>query len=267
MSWAVPKGLPPSPKQRGHLAKQTEDHPMAYADFAGDIPKGEYGGGSVTIWDAGTYELEKWTDDEVKVVFHGERVERALRVPAHRQARRRGQPRQRLARPPHGPAAAARLAAAARAARAHAGDRGGSADRRRLDVRVQVGRRARAGLRRRRPRAPDEPHRPGDHRRLPGGPGGRAGARVDVGASRRRDRGDGPRRPAELRGAAAPDARQLRVGGASPARAPRRSPTCPSTCSTSMAGSCWTSPTTSGGDCSTSCPSRSRRRSPPRVLR
>src|SRR3954464_3602175 len=75
VSWAVPKGLPPSPKQRGHVAKQTGDHPMAYADFAGDIPKGEYGGGSVTIWDAGTYELEKWTDDEVKVVFHGERVE------------------------------------------------------------------------------------------------------------------------------------------------------------------------------------------------
>ena len=75
VSWAVPKGLPPSPKQRGHLAKQTEDHPMAYASFAGDIPRGEYGGGSVTIWDSGTYELEKWTADEVKVVFHGERVD------------------------------------------------------------------------------------------------------------------------------------------------------------------------------------------------
>jgi bifunctional non-homologous end joining protein LigD len=75
VSWAVPKGLPASPKQRGHLAKQTEDHPMAYATFAGDIPRGEYGGGSVTIWDSGTYQLEKWTDDEVKVVFHGERVE------------------------------------------------------------------------------------------------------------------------------------------------------------------------------------------------
>ncbi len=75
VSWAVPKGLPASPKQRGHLAKQTEDHPMAYADFSGEIPKGEYGGGSVTIWDTGTYDLEKWTDDEVKVVFHGGRVE------------------------------------------------------------------------------------------------------------------------------------------------------------------------------------------------
>src|SRR3954451_2990605 len=75
VSWAVPKGLPASPKQRGHLAKQTEDHPMAYATFAGEIPKGEYGGGNVTIWDSGTYVLEKWSDDEVKVVFAGERVQ------------------------------------------------------------------------------------------------------------------------------------------------------------------------------------------------
>jgi bifunctional non-homologous end joining protein LigD len=74
VSWAVPKGLPPSPKQRGHLAKQTEDHPLTYATFAGDIPRGEYGGGSVTIWDSGTYVLEKWTENEVKVVFTGERV-------------------------------------------------------------------------------------------------------------------------------------------------------------------------------------------------
>src|ERR1700712_5860636 len=62
VSWRVPKGLPPWPKIRGHLAKQTEDHPLDYATFAGDIPRGEYGGGHVSIWDAGTYELEKWTD-------------------------------------------------------------------------------------------------------------------------------------------------------------------------------------------------------------
>lgn len=73
VSWAVPKGLPLDPATN-HLAKQTEDHPGAYADFAGEIPKGEYGGGSVTIWDSGTYELEKWRDDEVKVVLHGDRV-------------------------------------------------------------------------------------------------------------------------------------------------------------------------------------------------
>jgi bifunctional non-homologous end joining protein LigD len=74
VSWAVPKGLPLDPS-RNHLAKQTEDHPMAYATFEGEIPKGEYGGGTVTVWDHGTYELHKWRPDEVKVVLHGERVE------------------------------------------------------------------------------------------------------------------------------------------------------------------------------------------------
>lgn len=74
VSWAVPKGLPPDPKTN-HLARQTEDHPLAYATFAGEIPKGEYGGGTVTIWDAGAYELEKWTDREVKVVLHGRGVQ------------------------------------------------------------------------------------------------------------------------------------------------------------------------------------------------
>jgi bifunctional non-homologous end joining protein LigD len=72
VSWALPKGLPGDPK-RNHLAVHTEDHPLEYASFAGDIPQGEYGGGQVTIWDRGTYECETWTDDEVKVVLHGER--------------------------------------------------------------------------------------------------------------------------------------------------------------------------------------------------
>ncbi len=72
VSWALPKGLPGDPK-RNHLAVHTEDHPLEYAMFAGDIPKGEYGGGKVEIWDRGTYECEAWTDDEVKVVLHGER--------------------------------------------------------------------------------------------------------------------------------------------------------------------------------------------------
>jgi bifunctional non-homologous end joining protein LigD len=74
VSWAVPKGLPPDPKVN-HLAVQTEDHPMEYATFEGTIPAGEYGGGQVTIWDHGTYEEEKWTEREVKVVLHGERVQ------------------------------------------------------------------------------------------------------------------------------------------------------------------------------------------------
>lgn len=74
VSWAVPKGIPLDP-DRNHLAKQTEDHPKAYADFAGDIPKGEYGGGTMSIWDSGTYELQKWRAREVMLILHGERVD------------------------------------------------------------------------------------------------------------------------------------------------------------------------------------------------
>ncbi len=73
VSWAVPKGLPLDPDVN-HLAVHTEDHPLEYAAFEGEIPKGEYGGGAVTIWDHGTYECEKWSEREVKVVLHGERV-------------------------------------------------------------------------------------------------------------------------------------------------------------------------------------------------
>jgi bifunctional non-homologous end joining protein LigD len=74
VSWAVPKGLPLDPKAN-RLAVHTEDHPLEYASFEGEIPAGEYGGGKVIIWDRGTYETEKWTDNEVKVVLHGSRVE------------------------------------------------------------------------------------------------------------------------------------------------------------------------------------------------
>ena len=74
VSWAVPKGLPVEPSTN-HLAVHTEDHPLEYATFEGDIPEGEYGGGQVILWDRGTYECEKWTDREVKVTLHGSRVE------------------------------------------------------------------------------------------------------------------------------------------------------------------------------------------------
>jgi bifunctional non-homologous end joining protein LigD len=70
----VPKGLPTDP-QHNHLAVHTEDHPMEYATFAGEIPQREYGGGTMAIWDRGTFDVEKWDDREVKVVLHGERVE------------------------------------------------------------------------------------------------------------------------------------------------------------------------------------------------
>ncbi len=74
VSWALPKGLPLDPKTN-HLAVHTEDHPLEYLTFSGTIPAGEYGGGEVTIWDRGSYECEKWRDDEVIVVLAGERVQ------------------------------------------------------------------------------------------------------------------------------------------------------------------------------------------------
>jgi bifunctional non-homologous end joining protein LigD len=56
-SWAVPKGLPWI-KGEKHLAVEVEDHPLDYASFEGIIPKGQYGGGTVMVWDRGTYEAE-----------------------------------------------------------------------------------------------------------------------------------------------------------------------------------------------------------------
>ncbi|PRI10007.1 ATP-dependent DNA ligase [Leucobacter massiliensis] len=70
VSWALPKGVPTDPAVN-HLAVPTEDHPMSYRPFAGVIPRGEYGAGRVEIWDAGSYELEKWRDDEVIVRLSG----------------------------------------------------------------------------------------------------------------------------------------------------------------------------------------------------
>ena len=59
VSWALPKGVP-TDKTKNHLAVQTEDHPLDYLDFEGTIPKGQYGAGTMSIWDHGYYECEKW---------------------------------------------------------------------------------------------------------------------------------------------------------------------------------------------------------------
>ena len=72
-SWAIPNGIPEDPAEN-RKAVRTEDHPLEYLDFHGEIPKGEYGAGTMKIWDTGTFEQEKWRDDEVMVVFHGERL-------------------------------------------------------------------------------------------------------------------------------------------------------------------------------------------------
>jgi bifunctional non-homologous end joining protein LigD len=74
-SWAVPKGIPLRRGER-RLAVQVEDHPLEYADFEGTIPAGEYGAGTVEIWDRGTYELlEEKPDGGLTVRLHGERLE------------------------------------------------------------------------------------------------------------------------------------------------------------------------------------------------
>ena len=74
VSWALPKGLPQDPASN-HLAVHTEDHPLDYGTFEGEIPAGEYGGGQVRIWDHGHFEVEKWRPDEVMVVLHGSKVD------------------------------------------------------------------------------------------------------------------------------------------------------------------------------------------------
>lgn len=69
-SWALPKGVPTDPTHN-HLAVHTEDHPLEYLEFEGDIPAGEYGAGSMSIWDSGRYSAQKWRDDEVIVTLRG----------------------------------------------------------------------------------------------------------------------------------------------------------------------------------------------------
>lgn len=83
-SWAVPKGLPED-SETVRMAVRTEDHPLEYLEFSGEIPRGEYGGGRMAIWDHGRYDTEKWDDREIAFVLHGERV-RGRFVLLHRSA-------------------------------------------------------------------------------------------------------------------------------------------------------------------------------------
>ncbi len=73
-SWAVPKE-PPTQKGVKRLAVQVEDHPIEYAGFEGVIAEGEYGAGTVEIWDKGTYEARKWREDEIIVQMNGSRLD------------------------------------------------------------------------------------------------------------------------------------------------------------------------------------------------
>jgi len=83
-SWAVPKGMPLEPGEQ-HLAVHVEDHPLEYAAFEGEIPKGEYGAGTVEIWDRGTYELlEEKRGGGLTFRLDGERLQGTWAlIPAH----------------------------------------------------------------------------------------------------------------------------------------------------------------------------------------
>ncbi|MCC4769416.1 3'-phosphoesterase [Methanosarcina sp. DH2] len=72
-SWAVPKE-PPKKAGTKRLAIETEDHPLGYADFEGEIPEGEYGAGRVEIWDKGTFKLLKRNEKEITVTLEGEEL-------------------------------------------------------------------------------------------------------------------------------------------------------------------------------------------------
>ena len=69
-SWAAPKEPPQEPGIR-RLAVQVEDHPLEYGSFEGTIPEGEYGAGTVKIWDKGTYDTHTCTDEKIYITIHG----------------------------------------------------------------------------------------------------------------------------------------------------------------------------------------------------
>jgi bifunctional non-homologous end joining protein LigD len=73
VSWAIPNGIPDDPGEN-RKAVHTEDHPLEYLDFEGEIPAGEYGAGTIKVWDRGTYDCEKWEDGKIVVNFEGERL-------------------------------------------------------------------------------------------------------------------------------------------------------------------------------------------------
>ncbi|MDQ6811697.1 MAG: DNA ligase D [Actinomycetota bacterium] len=74
VSWAIPNGLPETPKDN-RFAAWTEDHPLEYLKFAGEIPKGQYGAGRMEIWDSGTYDCLKWEPRKIEVALHGHRLD------------------------------------------------------------------------------------------------------------------------------------------------------------------------------------------------
>jgi bifunctional non-homologous end joining protein LigD len=78
-SWAVPKGLPEQPGIK-RLAIQVEDHDLSFGNFQGEIPKGEYGAGQITVWDHGNYQADEWTNDLITFTLHGRQLSGEFRL-------------------------------------------------------------------------------------------------------------------------------------------------------------------------------------------
>jgi bifunctional non-homologous end joining protein LigD len=95
VSWAVPKGPSLEPLSK-HLAAKVEDHPLEYGDFEGNIPAGNYGAGSVMLWDRGAWELlgdvpaeEQLARGDLKFRLHGEKLKGEFAL-VHMQGRGKG---------------------------------------------------------------------------------------------------------------------------------------------------------------------------------
>ena len=181
----------PADAQGEPLAVHVEDHPLDYIDFEGEIPEGNYGAGTVRIWDTGTYEAEKWEPKKIIVTFHGERLQGKYALFQTRSA-------EGLDDPPHGPAGRPGRGSRCRSGwcRCWPSWAASRPDERPLRVRDQVGRDPRDHLLRAGPLPDREPQPERHHRAVPGAAPPRPPARIARHGPGRRDRGVRRARPA-----------------------------------------------------------------------